>query len=226
MSIEATKKAIGEAAAELIRNGMAVGLGTGTTTAYFIESLGERCRQGLKIHAIASSEASLSLARRGHIPLLDPHQVTSLDITVDGADEIDAKKQMIKGGGGALVREKIVAAMSRELVILVDETKLVAKLGKRPLPVEIIPFGAQATKHHLEKNGHHGKWRQTSDGKPYLTDNGNLILDIHFPKPLEEPASVHAAIRTIPGVVDTGFFFHLAGRVIVGFFDGQIVTRQ
>jgi ribose 5-phosphate isomerase A len=130
---------------------------------------------------------------------------------------------MIKGGGGALVREKILSAMSREMVVIVDETKLVPHLGKHPLPVEITPFCYKATERHLSTLGYHGTWRRSQQGL-YVTDNGNYILDIHFPHPLHDPQKDHAAIAAIPGVVETGFFFHLAGRVIVGFFDGRIHT--
>lgn len=222
---DAIKKAIGAAAAELIHNGMTVGLGTGSTAAFFIQSLIERCNKGLKIHAVASSKHSYELAKKGGIPMLDINQITSLDITVDGADEIDTLKRMIKGKGGALVREKIVASMSREMVVIVDEGKLVSYLGKAPLPVEIIPFGTQATVHKLEKLGYVGQWRKRDDGHLYLTDNGNYIFDVDFDIPRTEPERDHQLISSLPGIVDTGFFFHLAGRVVVGFFDGQIVVR-
>jgi ribose 5-phosphate isomerase A len=221
---EAIKKAVGHRAAELIQNGMLVGLGTGSTSIYFIEKLIERCHHGLKIHAIASSEKSHDLAKKGGIPLLDVNAVTHLDITVDGADEIDPQKRMIKGGGGALVREKIVASMSKELVIIVDESKLSEKLGKRPLPVEIIPFGIASTLRHLEKLGYQGKWRKKQDGAFFVTDNGNYIFDIHFNKPIANPEQEQDNLIQIPGVVDTGFFLNLAGRVIVGFSDGQITS--
>lgn len=224
--IEAIKKAVAVKAVQLIQNNMTVGLGTGTTAAYFIEALAQRCQEGLKIQAMASSDASRLLAEKGRIPLLDPHHTVTLDITVDGADEIDDQKRMIKGGGGALVREKIVAAMSRELVIIVDETKVVSQLGKRPLPVEIIPFASSSTIHHLEKLGYQGTLRQDSRGTPYRTDNGNWIWDVHLPALCDTPETIHEQLRRIPGVVDTGFFFHLAGRILIGFFDGQIVVRQ
>ena len=137
----------------------------------------------------------------------------------------DSQKRMIKGGGGALVREKIVAAMSHEMVVLVDETKLVTALGKCHLPVEIIPFATKATLHHIEKAGYKGHLRQDSALKPYVTDNGNYIVDIHFENLRDNPEHDHEILIHIPGVVDTGFFFHLAGRVVVGFYDGQVVIK-
>jgi ribose 5-phosphate isomerase A len=225
MSSEAIKKAVGYKAAELVHNGMRVGLGTGTTAFFFIERLIQRCKEGLKISAVASSERSLQQASQGHIPMLAIEEVTSLDLTVDGADEIDPQKRMIKGGGGALVREKIVAAMSKEMVVIVDEKKCVHALGKCKLPVEIIPFAHNATFHHIAKAGYRGEFRKKSDGSPYITDNSNLIFDIHFDKLRESPEEDHETLIHIPGVVDTGFFFNLAGRVVVGFADGQVVVK-
>ncbi len=225
MSTDSIKKAVGYRAAELIENEMLVGLGTGTTVFYFIEKLIEKCKSGLKIQAVASSNQSLKQAKEGHIPLLDIDKVTALDITVDGADEIDPLKRMIKGGGGALVREKIVAAMSKEMVVIVEERKLVPTLGKAKLPVEIIPFAKNSILHHIEKAGYRGSFRKKADGTPYVTDNGNLIVDIHFDTPRDNPEIDHDTLIHIPGVVDTGFFFHLAGRVIVGFADGQVVIK-
>lgn len=204
---------------------MKVGLGTGSTAFYFIERLIQRAKEGLQIRAIASSKRSAEQAERGGIPLLDFNSITSLDLTVDGADEIDPSKRMIKGGGGALVREKIVASMSKEMVVIVDETKCVPALGKRALPVEILPFAHKATELHLNKCGYKGKWRLSPDNSLYVTDNGNYILDIHFDALRDTPEADHETICKIPGVVDTGFFFHLAGRVIIGFSDGQVVIK-
>jgi ribose 5-phosphate isomerase A len=226
MSIDVIKNNIGASAAALVEPGMVVGLGTGSTAAYFVKHLIERCRQGLKIHAIASSQAISVQAAKGGIPLLDPHAVSSLDLTIDGADEIDALKQMIKGAGGALVREKILASMSREMIVIVDESKLVAQLGKAKLPVEVIPFGHLATLHHIQKLGLKATLRKAADNSPFITDNGNYIYDIYFEAPRSHPEQDHETLIRLPGVVDTGFFFHLAGRVIIGFFDGQIVTRN
>jgi ribose 5-phosphate isomerase A len=225
MSTESIKKAVGYKAAELIEDGMRVGLGTGSTAHYFIERLAQRCREGLKIHAAASSKASLDLANQNEIPLLDIEKVTALDITVDGADEIDPQKRMIKGGGGALIREKILAAMSREMIVIIDESKLVPALGKRKLPVEIIPFATHATLHHIEKAGYKGAFRKNKDGTLYHSDNGSLIFDIHFDSVRTNPEADHETLIHIPGVADTGFFFNLAGRVIVGFADGQVVIK-
>lgn len=223
MSIDAAKKAAGEKAAALIQNDMIVGLGTGSTVFYFIESLIKRCKQGLKIQAVASSARSLEQAKAGGIPLIDINKIIAIDLTVDGADEIDSKKQMIKGGGGALLREKIVAAMSREMVVIVDETKCVSHLGKQKLPIEILPFGHSATIHKLNQRGYRGHLRSTSQNTPYITDNSNYIYDVQLDSSKAHPLEDHEKIKQIPGVLETGFFFNLAGRIIVGFLDGRVV---
>jgi ribose 5-phosphate isomerase A len=225
MSTDAIKKAVAYKAAELVENGMNVGLGTGSTIYFFIERLIQRCEEGLKIRAIATSEKSFQQAKAGNIPFLDFDTVTALDLTIDGADEIDPQKRMIKGGGGALVREKIVATMSRELVVIVDESKLVTALGKGKLPVEIVSFARNAIFHHIDKAGYKGEFRKKADGTLFVTDNGNLLIDIHFDTLRKNPEQDHEILLHIPGVVDTGFFFNLVGRVIVGFNDGQIVIK-
>lgn len=219
------KAAAGKAAAELVQSGMLVGLGTGSTAYFFIESLSERCRHGLNITAVATSERSQTQAAESGIPLADINTITSIDLTVDGADEIDGRNRMIKGGGGALLREKIVACMSQELVIIVDESKLVEHLGQFPLPIEIVPFAQRATIQHLIKLGYRGSLRKTKAGHIYVTDNGNHIFDIHLPQPSMNPEKDNQRIRSIPGVVETGFFFNLATRVIIGYPDGHIEIR-
>jgi ribose 5-phosphate isomerase A len=224
--ITQVKRAVGYRAAELIEEGMLVGLGTGSTAFFFIERLIERCKEGLNIRAVASSEHSRTLAAQGGISLLDINSVSALDITVDGADEVDPQKRLIKGAGGAHVREKIVASMSRELVIIIDETKLVSTLGKCKLPVEILPFAHGSTLHHMQKWGYHTELRMTSQKRPYVTDNQNFIVDIHFKTALDNPEKEHETLLHIPGVVDTGFFFNLAGRIVVGFSDGQVVIKE
>lgn len=224
--LDLAKESAGKAAAEHVMDGMLIGLGTGSTAAYFIAHLSARCKQGLKIQAVATSKKSWDLGVAGGIPMVDINTLTTLDLTVDGADEIDSQKRMIKGGGGALLREKIVASMSREMVVIVDESKLVMHLGNHPLPVEIVPFAYKATLHKLETLGYTGTLRTTSTGQLFITDNSNYILDIKFKHLLQEPEKDDLLIRTIPGVVETGFFFNLARRVIVGFEDGHIEFRK
>lgn len=221
-SSQIAKRAAGEEAAKFVQPGMLVGLGTGSTAHYFIEQLIHRCHQGLKIHAIATSKRSHDQALKGGIPLLHVDDMISLDLTVDGADEIDPQKRMIKGGGGALLREKIIASSSREMIVIIDESKLVPYLGGCPLPIEIVPFAYHATIKKINEIGFTGHLRQTPDQKTYVTDNGNYIYDVHLKTPCLYPESVHNSIRAIPGVIETGFFFNLAGRVLIGRDDGTV----
>lgn len=226
MNQEIGKKSAGLRAVDFIEDNMIVGLGTGSTAAYFIEALINQVHQGLKIQAVSSSRSSSELAKNGGIPLIDINETPHIDITVDGADEIDPQKRMIKGGGGAHLREKILASSSREMIVIVDETKLVAALGKAKLPVEILYFGSPATRMKIEALGFSGKWRMNPDHTLYLTENGNLLYDIEFPTLLTHPERDHQKISEIPGVIDTGFFFHLAGRVVIGYSDGRVEVRN
>ncbi len=222
MSIEQAKAAAGRKAAEFIESGMIVGLGTGSTAAHFITALIAHCKKGLKIQAVASSRHSADQASQGGIPVVDINSVPHIDITVDGADEIDPKKRMIKGGGGAHVREKILASSSNEMIVIVDESKLVPSVGRHKLPVEILFYGSPATRSKIEDAGYNGTWRLNKDGTLFITENGNLIFDIQFETPPSSPEKENDTLLHIPGVVDTGFFFHIAGRVIVGKFDGTV----
>ena len=216
------KKSAGYAAANFIENGMVIGLGTGSTTAYFLEALATRCREGLSIHAVATSQNSFQKAQSFGIPLINSDEIDSLDLTVDGADEIDPHKNMIKGGGGALLREKLIAIASREMIVIVDESKLVQNLGRVPLPLEIVPFIYKTTVNRLKMEGYEGVIRLKESGETFITDNGNYIFDIHLQKTMKEPREVHEKIKLIPGVVETGLFFQIAGRVVVGYQDGNV----
>jgi ribose 5-phosphate isomerase A len=224
-SIDLAKQVAGEAAAQLIQPGMLVGLGTGTTAAYFIDALGKRCADGLKIQALATSEHSMHQARQVGIPLADPLAVSSLDITVDGADEIDSRNQMIKGGGGALLREKLLAYSSREMIVIVDQKKLVLQLGAFPVPVEVASFVYQTTLNRLKEQGYNGKLRLTADQKPAVTDNGNFIIDIKYTSPIIDAALEHERLKAILGVLETGLFFNIAKQVIIGYEKGRVKVR-
>ena len=227
MSTRIARKAVGQVAADLVRDGMIIGLGSGTTASFFIDALIKRVHNGLKIECVSSSKNSYEQAKRGKIPIYDINEVSHVDITFDGADEIDPQKRMIKGGGGAHVREKILATSSEEMVVIIDESKLVPKLATHmPLPVEVLFFGSDATKTKIEKLGFHGKWRIKNDGDFFITDTGNLIYDISYGKPPEYPEQDHDCIIHIPGVVDTGYFFGIAGRVLIGHFDGHVEMKE
>ena len=223
MSQDSMKKKAAFKAAEWVENHMIVGLGTGSTVFYFIEKLIERCKNGLHIQAVSSSDKSSRQAAEGGIHLLDINTITTIDMTFDGADEIDSQKKMIKGGGGALLREKILADSSQEMVVMVDETKIVTNLGqKAKLPLEILPFAYLATEKKIKNLGYAGEFRKTMNHLLYFTDNGNLIFDITFDAPRKNPEEDHALLIQIPGVLETGFFFNLAGRVIIGLSDGNL----
>lgn len=226
MNLEDAKKAAAKKAAEFIQSGMIVGLGSGSTSAYFIESLIDQAKKGLKIQTVASSRQSADLAKKGGLQVLDINSLPRIDITVDGADEIDPKKRMIKGGGGAHVREKILASSSHEMVVIVDESKLVPAIGKAKLPVEVLFYGSPATRMKIEQLGYQGKWRTSPDETLYITENGNLIFDVQFPSPPSNPEKDHEMLISLPGVIDTGFFFNLAGRVVIGYLDGRTEIKK
>jgi len=221
-NMEKMKKSVGYAAADLIENGMLVGLGTGSTVFYFIERLTQRVKEGLDIHVVSSSKHSEMQAKQGNILTTDINQITSIDLTIDGADEITPEKMMIKGGGGALLREKILANISRETIIIVDETKIVEQLGKHPLPIEILSFATGAIIDKIRKLGYQGTMREHNKDGTFITDNGNHIYDIHFEGLREDPEKDHEKLSRIPGVLETGFFFNLAGRVLIGREDGSV----
>lgn len=223
--IAVAKRAAGTAAADLVKEGMLIGLGTGSTAFFFIEALGKRCREGLKISAVATSKQSSRQAQLAGIPLEDPDTITTLDLTIDGADEIDHKKNMIKGGGGALLREKLLAHSSREMIVIIDETKLVDHLGTFPIPVEIARFAYHTTLERLKSKGYYGILRLTRDNAFYLTDNGNYIVDIQYNESIANPVEEHGILKSITGVVETGLFFNVAGRVVIGYLDGFVKIR-
>jgi ribose 5-phosphate isomerase A len=207
-------QAIAARALETIQDGNVVGLGTGRAATAFIHALGERVRGGLRARGVPTSQASADLARRLGIPLVSLDDVGQIDVDVDGADEVDPGCNLIKGYGGALVREKIVAASSRRVVILVGEEKLVPVLGSRgKLPVEVVTFGLAYCRRGLSALGCVPELRMQG-GKPFMTDNGNLILDCRV-GPLTRPAELERAIRAISGVVGTGLFLGMAHTVLI-----------
>lgn len=212
MNLAKAKRAAAERAVSYIRDGMIVGLGTGSTAKYVIEFLGMMVGDGLKIHGVPSSIATEKLAGELSIPLL--YDFEKIDLTIDGADEVDPSGNLIKGGGGALTREKIVAAASSKRIIIVDETKLVKKLGASPLAVEVLPFGWRFTEKRLCDLGCQVNIRM-SGGDVFFTDNRNYILDCWFER-IVEPDSLSRAINSIPGVLENGLFVKMVQLVVVG----------
>ncbi|MFF2890159.1 ribose-5-phosphate isomerase RpiA [Paenibacillus sp. NPDC057967] len=215
-----SKRVAAEKAVAYVRDGMVVGLGTGSTAYWAIQKIGKRVKEGLRIKTVATSIQSEQLAIELGIPVLSLSEVNAIDVTIDGADEVDGDWNLIKGGGGALLREKIIAASSKELIIVVDESKLAPKLGKFHLPVEIVPFGANLTRQKLHELGCVTSLR-TTQNKPFVTDNGNYIVDCDF-KEIEQAEELQTSINLIPGVVENGLFIRLAKKVIVGYLDGSV----
>jgi ribose 5-phosphate isomerase A len=215
MGLDELKRAAAAAAADLVEPGMRIGLGTGSTASHFIRLLGQRVAQGLAIEAVATSVASERLAREVGIPMLTFDLLGELDLTVDGADEADGQLNLIKGGGGALLREKIVAYHSRRLVIIGDHHKLVQRLGAFPLPVEVVPFWWQATARAIGRLQVKPRLRYDRDA-PFRSDNGNFILDCPFGS-IEDPRVLARELDAIPGVVESGLFLGMADQ---GFFAG------
>lgn len=214
------KQLAAEKAVEYVQDGMKVGLGTGSTAYWAIRKLGERVREGLNITAVATSQASEDQARELGIPLVAFSEIDSLDLTIDGADELDSKLQLIKGGGGALLREKIVAMGSTRMIVVADESKAVDTLGKFPLPVEIVPFAWEWTVAKLAKLGCRPELRRSGD-ELYRTDNGNFIADCHFGAIASAP-ELAEQLQGISGVVDHGLFIGIASMAIIGKQDGSI----
>jgi ribose 5-phosphate isomerase A len=221
------KRAAAERAAALVTDGMRLGLGTGSTAAYFVSFLGERVRGGLRVVGVPTSEATRARAEREGIPLSTLDEVPELDLTVDGADELDDALRLIKGGGAALLREKIVAFASRRMIVIADGSKRVDVLGRYPLPVEVMRFGFEATRRAVEavlrKGGMSGavRLRAAPDGKPVVTDGGHFILDAHCGR-IEQPEAVAAALNAIPGVAEHGLFLGLATGAVLATEKGLV----
>lgn len=212
--MSAELQGIADRALEYIHDGDIVGLGTGRAATTFIETLGRKVQAGLQIRGIPTSNASAEVARRLNIPLVTFEEVEWIDVTIDGADEVDPQLNLIKGLGGALVREKIVAAASRKLVILVGGEKVTDRLGRRGvLPLEVVPFAAAFVQRKLVQFGWPGKLRER-DGKTFITDNGGYVIDAQIP-PLSDPASVEHTLGCLPGIVGTGLFLEMAHVVLV-----------
>jgi ribose 5-phosphate isomerase A len=215
------KQAAAYKAMEAVQSGMTVGLGTGSTAYFAIEKLGEMVRNGLQANAVASSVGTEELARKAGIPIVDFSEDMEIHLYVDGADEVDRNFNLIKGGGGSLVREKIVAFNSKSFTVIIDASKRVETLGRFPLPVEVVPFAATLTLQHLQTLGGRAMLRQRN-GTTFVSDNGNVIVDVLFNR-IEDPVALNAAINVIPGVVESGLFVGtMVRRVLVGHEGGQV----
>jgi ribose 5-phosphate isomerase A len=232
MDIEAQKRQAAALAVEWVRPGMRLGLGTGSTARHFVELLAERVRTGLKVVGVPTSETTRADAQRLGVPLTTLDETPELDMTVDGADEIGPDLTLIKGGGGALLREKIVAAASARMVVIADESKWVAMLGRFPLPVEVMPFGLAATRRAVEAAavaaGCAGRTvlRQGKDGHAFVTDGGHWILDASLNR-IPDAKSLADRLSSIPGVVEHGLFIGLAqAAILAGPAGARVVERS
>ncbi|MGN6287589.1 MAG: ribose-5-phosphate isomerase RpiA [Afipia sp.] len=231
MSMDQLKRQAAARALEEVRDGMKLGLGTGSTAKHFVELLGEKVRAGMKVIGVPTSEATRSDAERCGVPLTTLDEVDRLDLTIDGADEIDGALNLIKGGGGALLREKIVAAASDRMIVIADDSKWVEPLGRFPLPIEVVPFGLGATLRAIEAafaaTGVAGELtiRKGQNGHAFVTDGGHWIVDAHLGRIPDAPR-LATSLASIPGVVEHGLFIGLADMAILAGTQGiRIVQR-
>ncbi|KUJ85634.1 ribose-5-phosphate isomerase [Ruegeria marisrubri] len=230
--IDRAKFVAAKRAADMVEDGMRVGLGTGSTAAWLVRCLGEMVRdEGLKIQGVPTSTRTAALAREVGIEVVSLDQAGWLDITIDGADEFDGDLNLIKGGGGALLQEKIVATASDQMVVIADAGKEVETLGAYPLPVEVIPFGWQTTRKLIEETlvsmdvlGRSAALRMNGDA-PFVTDEGNHILDLHLQR-IGNPRQLALVLNQVPGVVENGLFIDICDRVVIGFGDGRVEVRD
>jgi len=220
MTQDEAKVLVAKRAVEFVEDGMAVGLGTGTTSVKFIHELGARVKKdGLRIRCVASSNASAALGQSLGLEVLDLADLPELDVYIDGADEVGPGLALIKGGGGALLREKIVASAAKKFIVVVDSTKIVDVLGHFPLPVEVIKMALPLVEKRLTALGLHPKMRHHPDGSDYITDEQNFILDCAAGK-IIDPAATAAEIRSIVGVVEHGLFLNMAAVALIAGDDG------
>jgi ribose 5-phosphate isomerase A len=232
MTLDGLKRQAAARALEHVESGMKLGLGTGSTAKHFVELLGERVRGGLKVIGVPTSEVTRADAERCGIRLTTLDEIDRLDLTVDGADEIDPNLNVIKGGGGALLREKIVAAASDRMIVIADETKWVAHLGRFPLPIEVIPFGLAATRRAVveafAKSGVSGQMvvRKGADGHAFVTDGGHWIIDAHLGE-IPDASRLAGLLNPIPGVVEHGLFIGMASLAMLAGEQGiRVVERR
>jgi ribose 5-phosphate isomerase A len=209
---------------EYVRDGMVVGLGTGSTARHMIVALGERVKKGLRIKGVPTSKETADLARKHGITLIETEDQWSIDVTIDGADQVDPQFNLIKGGGGALLKEKVVAAAARQLIIVVDHTKCVPVLGDTfPLPIEVVPFGWGSTARQIEALGFKSVLRK-KDGAVFKTEAGHYILDVQIAR-IDKPAELELRLNVLPGVVETGLFVGRTDILIVG-TPGGVEVKQ
>ncbi|MFC5325977.1 ribose-5-phosphate isomerase RpiA [Bradyrhizobium oligotrophicum] len=231
MDMDALKRQAAARALEEVESGMRLGLGTGSTAKHFVDLLGEKVRAGVKIVGVPTSEATRAQAEACGVPLTTLDEIDRLDITIDGADEINPALDLIKGGGGALLREKIVASASARMIVIADDSKWVERLGRFPLPIEVIPFGLAATQRAMgeafAKAGVSGQMllRKSADGHVFVTDGGHWIIDVRLGE-IEDPPRLAGLLSAIPGVVEHGLFIGLGSTAILAGAQGIRVIQR
>lgn len=222
---EEIKKNLGKYAAELIPSNTTIGMGSGSTIFWLIQELGLRIKQGFSLSIVATSSRTKKLAAEAGITVVELNDVDMLPMTIDGADEVDDKFQLIKGGGGALLQEKMVAAASQKLIIIADETKYVKQLGHFPLPVEVIPNGWKQVQKKIISLGCKDVQLRKVNDLPFITDTGHNILDCYFEK-IDNAAALNISLNLIPGVVETGLFINMANAIVIGYADGRTEMKE
>jgi len=223
--LDSFKKAAALKAVEFVRDGMIVGLGTGSTAKHMVIALGEKVRAGMTLRGVPTSQETAALARQSGIPLIDAENRWEIDVAIDGADQVDPAFNLIKGGGGALLKEKIVAASAKQFIVLVDHSKQVPVLGGSfPLPIEVIPFGWGSTAREIQHLTKSPVVLRERNGAPFKTEAGNLIVDVHLAR-IEQPANLEIALNQIPGIVETGLFVGRTDILIVGKASGTETFR-
>ncbi|WP_337017905.1 ribose-5-phosphate isomerase RpiA [Oceanobacillus massiliensis] len=213
-TIDESKKLVGEAAVEYVTDGMKIGIGSGSTVYWMVKKLGERVQEGLQVVGVPTSNTTAQWAEQFGVPLTDFYTVQELDLAIDGADEVDEGLNLIKGGGGALLREKIVAASAKIFIIIADHSKMVSQLGRFPLAVEVTPFGWEVTAKKIAAHGCTPVLRKEKN-EVFITDNDNYILDCNFEQ-IPDPKQLHSDLISHVGVVETGLFTDMATKVLVG----------
>lgn len=215
-SLDSQKKAAALQAVEYVRDGMVVGLGTGSTAKHMVIALGEKVRAGMQLRGVPTSQETAVLARQSGITVIDTDNRWEIDVAIDGADQVDPGFNLVKGGGGALLKEKIVAASAKLFIVLVDQTKQVPVLGGSfPLPIEVIPFGWGSTAREIEDLTKSRVVLRQRNGAPFKTEAGNLIVDVHLAR-IDRPRDLEIALNQIPGIVETGLFVGRTDILIVG----------
>jgi ribose 5-phosphate isomerase A len=215
-NLDALKQAAARKAVEYVKDGMVVGLGTGSTAKHMVIALGEKVKAGMKLRGVPTSHETAALAKLSGVTLIDSDNRWVIDVAIDGADQVDPGFNLIKGGGGALLKEKIVAASAKQFIVLVDYTKQVPVLGGSfPLPIEVIPFGWGSTAREIETLTASRVVRRERDGAPFITEAGNFIVDVYLAQ-IDQPRELELALNQIPGIVETGLFVGRTDMLIVG----------